>query len=154
MRAPLQGTVVAIDVAEGDLVHAGAQLLVMEAMKMEHVVPAPASGVVRRIGVALGDAVLEGHPIVAIEPCDLGTTVEHDAQDVDLDRVRPDLAEVIERHAFGLDAARPDAVARRRGDRPAHRARERRGPLRSRLVRRVRLAGDRGAAPPARRSTT
>ena len=114
MRAPLQGTVVAIDVAEGDLVHAGAQLLVMEAMKMEHAVPAPASGVVRRIGVALGDAVLEGHPIVAIEPCDLETTVEHDAQDVDLDRVRPDLAEVIERHAFGLDAARPDAVARRR----------------------------------------
>ena len=57
---------------------------------------------------------------------------------------------MIERHAFGLDAARPDAVARRRGDRPAHRARERRRPLRSRLVRRVRLARDRGAAPPAR----
>jgi len=33
---------------------------------------------------------------------------------VDLDHIRPDLAEVIERHAITLDAARPDAVARRR----------------------------------------
>jgi acetyl-CoA carboxylase carboxyltransferase component len=42
--------------------------------------------------------------------------VERDAEqvDVDLDRIRPDLAEVHERHAKGLDAQRPDAVARRR----------------------------------------
>ena len=33
---------------------------------------------------------------------------------VDLDRVRPDLEEVYDRHAIGLDAARPAAVARRR----------------------------------------
>ena len=33
---------------------------------------------------------------------------------MNLDRVRPDLAEVVERHGLGLDAARPEAVARRR----------------------------------------
>src|SRR5439155_1600974 len=38
VRAPMQGTVVAVDVSPGDAVPAGRQLLVMEAMKMEHVV--------------------------------------------------------------------------------------------------------------------
>ena len=47
VRAPLQGTVVAIAVADGDAVRAGQQLLVMEAMKMEHVITAPVGGVVR-----------------------------------------------------------------------------------------------------------
>ncbi len=37
-----------------------------------------------------------------------------DGRDVDLDAIRPDLAEVIERHAIGLDERRPEAVARRR----------------------------------------
>ena len=35
-------------------------------------------------------------------------------QEIDLDYIRPDLAEVVERHEIGLDAARPQAVARRR----------------------------------------
>src|SRR6266550_1265290 len=47
VRAPMQGTVVAVDVAPGDAVPAGGQLLVMEAMKMEHVVTAPVGGIVR-----------------------------------------------------------------------------------------------------------
>jgi len=36
------------------------------------------------------------------------------SRDKDIESVRADLAEVIERHEVGLDAARPDAVARRR----------------------------------------
>ena len=43
--------------------------------------------------------------------------------EIDLDRVRPDLAEVLERRARPLDAARPDAVARRRATHSAPRAR-------------------------------
>src|SRR5208337_2989684 len=38
--APMQGTIVSIEVHEGELVHCGQQLLVMEAMKMEHVIRA------------------------------------------------------------------------------------------------------------------
>src|SRR5207302_291336 len=41
VRAPMQGTIVAVDVSVGDEVPAGRQLVVMEAMKMEHVVAAP-----------------------------------------------------------------------------------------------------------------
>jgi acetyl/propionyl-CoA carboxylase alpha subunit/acetyl-CoA carboxylase carboxyltransferase component len=114
IEAPMQGTIVSVDVSEGDLVHRGQQLFVMEAMKMEHVIEADKSGIVRRITVAVGDAIFEGHPLAFIEPADVETTRSAEVQERDLDRVRPDLAEVIERHALGLDAARPDAVARRR----------------------------------------
>jgi acetyl/propionyl-CoA carboxylase alpha subunit/acetyl-CoA carboxylase carboxyltransferase component len=114
VAAPLQGTIVSIDVAEGDLVRAGRQLLVMEAMKMEHAVVAPTPGVVRRLGAAVGDTVLEGHPLVVIDAQAVdGDDVVTQAA-VDLDRVRPDLAEAIARHEKTLDAARPDAVQRRR----------------------------------------
>ncbi len=114
INAPMQGTIVSIDVHEGDLVRRGQQLLVMEAMKMEHVIKAHTSGIVRQITVAQGDAVFEGHPLAFIEEAAVEAAEIADAEKVDLDRVRPDLAEVHERHAMGLDAARPEAVARRR----------------------------------------
>src|SRR5271154_5735565 len=120
IEAPMQGTIVSVDVSEGDRVHRGQQLFVMEAMKMEHVIAADKSGIVRRITVAKGDAIFEGHPLAFIEEADVKTADTAAAEEVDLDRVRPDLAEVVERHALGMDAARPDAVARRRktGKRP------------------------------------
>jgi acetyl/propionyl-CoA carboxylase alpha subunit/acetyl-CoA carboxylase carboxyltransferase component len=112
--APVQGTVVSVEVSVGDLVHAGQPLLVMEAMKMEHVVGAATSGVVRELAVSRGDTVFEGRPVVFIEESDVEAAGTEAAVEVDLDRVRPDLAEAHERHAAGLDAARPEAVARRR----------------------------------------
>jgi acetyl-CoA carboxylase carboxyltransferase component len=114
VRAPLQGTIVSIDVREGDLVHEGQPLLVLEAMKMEHVISADTSGIVRRLAIAEGDAVFEGHPLAFIEAAEVEVAARGGAAQVDLDRVRPDLAEVHERHAIGLDEARPEAVARRR----------------------------------------
>jgi acetyl/propionyl-CoA carboxylase alpha subunit/acetyl-CoA carboxylase carboxyltransferase component len=112
--SPLQGTVVTVDVQPGAAVGAGQQLLVMEAMKMEHVVSAPVGGTVRAIGVAAGDTLLAGHPMVTIEPDRAGATGAAVAQELDLDAVRPDLAAVLDRHDLGLDHRRPDAVARRR----------------------------------------
>ncbi len=114
VAAPIQGTIVSIDVAEGDLIHRGRQLLVMEAMKMEHVIKAPVSGVVRRLAVAAGDAVFEGAPLAFIEPSEVQAAEVAEQAVVDLDYIRPDLAEVYERHEIGFDANRPDAVARRR----------------------------------------
>jgi acetyl-CoA carboxylase carboxyltransferase component/biotin carboxyl carrier protein len=114
IRAPMQGTIVAIQVREGDLVPAGRQLLVMEAMKMEHVIAAPASGVVRRLFVAEGDTVFEGHPLAVLDEADVEVVESETAAAVDLDAARPDLAEVRARHAIGLDAARPGMVERRR----------------------------------------
>src|SRR5204863_470648 len=114
VRAPMQGTVVAIDVSPGDTVPAAAQLLVMEAMKMEHVVAAPVGGIVRAVHVAAGDTVYEGSPLVVLEESAVEGTAADAGAHVDLARVRPDLAEVQQRHAQTRDAARPDAVARRR----------------------------------------
>jgi acetyl/propionyl-CoA carboxylase alpha subunit/acetyl-CoA carboxylase beta subunit len=112
--APMQGTIVGIDVDPGDAVHAGQQLLVMEAMKMEHVVAADRSGFVRGVDVAVGDTVFEGHLLVEIEEADIEATADVAEDEVDLDHIRPDLEEVVARHAIGLDPARPESVARRR----------------------------------------
>ncbi len=112
--APLQGTIVSLEVREGELVRAGQPLLVMEAMKMEHVIEAAASGVVTRLAVAVGDTVFEGHPLAFIEPREVGRALAETSEAIDPDAVRPDLREVHERHRFTLDEARPDAVARRR----------------------------------------
>ncbi|MCK9520697.1 MAG: ATP-grasp domain-containing protein, partial [Dehalococcoidia bacterium] len=114
VRAPLQGTIVSVDVREGDRVHRGQQLLVMEAMKMEHVIAAETSGIVQRVAVAVGDAVFAGHVLALVEEAEVEASAGADTQEVDLDHIRPDLEEVHARHAIGLDAARPDAVARRR----------------------------------------
>ncbi|HXR24723.1 MAG TPA: carboxyl transferase domain-containing protein [Candidatus Binataceae bacterium] len=114
IHAPMQGTIISIDVREGDTVRRGRQLFVMEAMKMEHVIAAASSGVVRQITVAKGDAVFEGAPLAFIEESAVQGEETVAAEAIDLDRIRADLAEVRERHAIGLDAARPDAVARRR----------------------------------------
>jgi acetyl/propionyl-CoA carboxylase alpha subunit/acetyl-CoA carboxylase carboxyltransferase component len=115
VRAPMQGTIVAVDVAPGDEVPAGGQLLVMEAMKMEHVVAAPVGGVVRAVSVAAGDAVYAGTALVVIEETAVEVDAANEAAATDLATVRPDLAETQRRHEGTLDAARPDAVARRRG---------------------------------------
>jgi len=111
---PLQGTIVSVDVREGDTVHRGQQVAVMEAMKMEHVITADAGGMVCAIRVAPGEAVMPGHPVLLIEEAGVEAELEAETLEVDLERIRPDLEEVHQRHSIGLDAARPDAVARRR----------------------------------------
>ena len=112
--SPLQGTIIDIVSAVDSAVRAGDPVLVMESMKMEHVITAPVSGVVRALNVARGDTVPEGHALAFIEPGDFAAAAPSSAADIDLDFIRPDLAAVIERHRGALDAQRPQAVARRR----------------------------------------
>lgn len=114
VRSMLQGTVVETSVAEGDLVRAGQALLVMSAMKMEHVVPAPVSGVIVRVTVAVGDTVADGATLAWIEPREAGSDAIDPTGEADPDRIRPDLAELLERRTLLSDEARPEAVARRR----------------------------------------
>src|SRR5581483_1344463 len=115
VEAPMQGTIVAVHVRSGDAVQAQQPLVVIESMKMEHVIAAERAGVVAEVAVGGGETVYAGDLLVTLGEALEAAVVETSAADaVDLDRVRPDLAEVLERHALGLDAARPDAVERRR----------------------------------------
>ena len=114
LRAPMQGTIVALTVQEGATVLAGQEVLVLEAMKMQHAVAASAPGIVRLFTVSAGDTVFEGHPLAFIEErADLGSGVRQEAA-VDPDYIRPDLRDVLDRRARAMDEARPKAVARRR----------------------------------------
>ena len=71
LRAPLQGTVINISVAAGEAVRAGQALMIMEAMKMEHVITADVSGIVRQVTVAAGDTVFEDHPLAFLEEAEI-----------------------------------------------------------------------------------
>jgi acetyl-CoA/propionyl-CoA carboxylase biotin carboxyl carrier protein len=64
-RAPMPGSVVAVHVADGAEVSAGAPLVSIEAMKMEHQVLAPHDGVVRLL-VAVGDQVRRDQPVARV----------------------------------------------------------------------------------------
>ena len=67
VTCPLPGTVIAINVKEGDTVAAGQTLLVLEAMKMENNIDAERGGVVKQILVAAGATVMEGDTLIVIE---------------------------------------------------------------------------------------
>ncbi|HVS64614.1 MAG TPA: carboxyl transferase domain-containing protein [Thermoanaerobaculia bacterium] len=114
LRAPMQGTVVGVELERGETVRVGAAVLIMEAMKMEHEIRAPVSGTLGELFVAVGDTVYDGTLLAWIEEATEDAETGQTSQEVDLDEIRPDLAEVHERHAVTLDAARPDAVAKRR----------------------------------------
>ncbi len=68
VRAPMNGRVAVLLVAEGDLVEAGQRLAVVEAMKMEHALVAPFAGVVRDLAADVGDQVEMGERILRVEP--------------------------------------------------------------------------------------
>ncbi|WP_344056205.1 carboxyl transferase domain-containing protein, partial [Prauserella halophila] len=112
--AEFPGTVVDVPVAAGDHVLAGTPVVVLEAMKMEYVVAAPLAGLVEEVLVAAGDVAVDGAELVRLQPDEEQSGVRADEVEVDLDHIRPDLAEVLDRHRIGLDEARPDAVAKRR----------------------------------------
>jgi acetyl-CoA/propionyl-CoA carboxylase biotin carboxyl carrier protein len=66
-RSPMPGAVIAVDVAVGDVVEAGDPLAVVEAMKMEHALRAPARGTVTSVAVSPGARVALDAVLVEIE---------------------------------------------------------------------------------------
>ena len=67
VTCPLPGTVLSINVKEGDTVAAGQTLLVLEAMKMENNIDAERGGVVKQVLVQAGATVMEGDVLLVIE---------------------------------------------------------------------------------------
>ncbi len=114
LAAPIQGTIVAVLVAEGDEVRVGQDLVVLEAMKMEHVIHADRDGVIRSVACAVGDVMREGFPLVYIKEAQVSVAALAAAEAFDPDFIRGDLQELIDRHAHTLDENRPVAVGKRR----------------------------------------
>ena len=117
----LQGTLVALLVGVGDPVRAGGVVALVESMKMHHEVLAPVDGVVDAVAAAEGSTLSPGDVLVTLGPPMAVAAGEvlsppnvPSASLLPMGLDRPDLAEVIERHEGGLDAARPDAVEKRR----------------------------------------
>ncbi|MFF1306492.1 acetyl/propionyl/methylcrotonyl-CoA carboxylase subunit alpha [Streptomyces sp. NPDC058307] len=75
LTAPMPGTVTVVKVAVGDEVAAGQSLLVVEAMKMEHVISAPHAGTVAELDVTPGTTVAMDQVLAVITPVDI-TPVE------------------------------------------------------------------------------
>jgi len=114
VESPMQGTAVAVSVKAGDTVRVGQTVVLLESMKMLHDVKVTESGVVREVLVVEGSTVLAGQLLLLVDLVEVSPGVDVAEAAVDLGHVRADLAEVLARHDIGFDAARPDAVQRRR----------------------------------------
>jgi len=114
VESPMQGTAVAVSVKAGDTVRVGQTVVLLESMKMLHDVKMTESGVVREVLVIEGETVLAGQRLLVVDRVEVSAGVDVTEAVVDLAHVRADLAEVLARHDVGFDAARPDAVQRRR----------------------------------------
>ncbi|MGH8912709.1 MAG: carboxyl transferase domain-containing protein, partial [Acidimicrobiia bacterium] len=115
--APVAGRVVALPTALGAFVGASETVVVLEVMKMEHPVAAGTPGTVKDFLVTVGDTVDTGDSLIVLAPGEEGATR---ATPTEVGESTP-LDDVIARHHFTLDEARPEAVATRheRGRRTA-----------------------------------
>ena len=114
IRAPLTGRVVDIAVELNALVKPGQTVAVLDAMKMEHAIVAECAGRVVDLRLEKNALAAENQILIVLEAADAEGVAADTAQAHDANAIRADLQRVLDRHAFLHDAARPDAVARRR----------------------------------------
>jgi acetyl/propionyl-CoA carboxylase alpha subunit/acetyl-CoA carboxylase carboxyltransferase component len=113
LRAAMAGRLVQFNAKVGETLAAGAEVLVLEAMKMQHGIHLDGAACVSALCVAAGDFVNEGQLLLLLSPVDQAQVEAVATLAPDLDHVRPDLQRVFDRDALTLDAARPAAVTRR-----------------------------------------
>ncbi len=132
VRAPMACTVIELHATAGAQVRAGQILIVLEAMKMEHVLHAEVDALVLDVAVRPGETVAQGDLLYRLAPrSSLAPVPDGPASSAGSPAVpaappgrgalRADLQEVLARHDCTLDAQRADAVAKRhaRGQRSA-----------------------------------
>ena len=121
IHAPMQAQIVQWQVQVGDAVNAGDLLVVLEAMKMEHELRASSPGTVKEILYAAGEIVNATDLLLILEQLNQqtrrletkNTTFIENLPPLSPSSTRTDLQSAIQRHLPTLDAARPDAVAKR-----------------------------------------
>ena len=114
VKAPMQAVVHSVNVAVGDMVQAGQEVAVLEAMKMQHGLVSPSAGRVTGVKFTVGEVVEEGQLVVSVE-ADAGAqaTQTETAGTDDPDHIRADLAELRARIARTEDANRQDKIDKR-----------------------------------------
>lgn len=114
IQTPMPGSVVSIEVREGDSIKIGQQLMVIEAMKMESVVLAEVDGIIKKIEVKKGSVLFEKDNLFLVKKVTNSESQVNSQQTFDLDKIRPELKELQIRKAFQLDENRPIAVGKRK----------------------------------------
>ncbi len=112
LKAPMNGVLVSLGAAPGDLILPGHPAAVVEAMKMQVPLSAASPARVQEVLAEIGAAVLQGQPVLLVEPVSLAPA-EVAALAPDPGTPRPDLAELMRRRHATTDEARPAAMARR-----------------------------------------
>ena len=114
VKAPMQAVVHSVNVAVGDMVQAGQEVAVLEAMKMQHGLVSPSAGRVTGVKFAVGEVVEEGQLVVSVEAGAVAQTTQTEtAETDDADHIRADLAELQARLGRTEDANRPDKIDKR-----------------------------------------
>ena len=111
--APMQAVVCAVNAKVGDVVAAGAEVVILEAMKMQHGVITTTGGTITSINATLGAVVEANQELFTVRGGTVAKGARPPPDTTDLDAVRPDLAELQARLARTQDANRPERVQRR-----------------------------------------
>ena len=113
LGAPVPGTVLSVDVAEGDEVLIGQPMATINSLELDHVVRAECGSTVDAVFVTTRDPVRVGDPLFLVTESEVEANWAEPAREIDLDARRRDLAQVDERRAYTEDEFRAEKIARR-----------------------------------------
>ena len=113
LGAPVPGTVLSVDVTEGDEVLAGQPMATINSLELDHVVRAERGSTVNAVFVTSRDAIRAGDPLFLVTESEIEGVWAEPAREMDLDARRSDLAQVDERRVFVEDDFRAEKIARR-----------------------------------------
>ena len=115
IEAPVPGSVVSVDVKEGDDLRSGQPVATIELLELEHVVRVATSGQVTAVGVAKGDSVAAGDTLMEIDVSEDESRWDEEAEESDLTTRRSDLELLDHRRTFIHDDFREEKISRRHG---------------------------------------
>jgi len=113
IEAPCSGTIDSIKFQQKDLIAKGNYLLTIESMKMQYPIKCSQEGSIKQLFVKEGETVEQGQLLASIQLGENAINNERDQANENIEGIRLELEEVIQRHQLTLDEARPCAVEKR-----------------------------------------